>query len=230
MIMKDMTSSAIALCMACAAVAVAGCNRNSVEDPISDDFMRCAELVKNCNVPAPANVRYAAFKKTFDDISVISNVTLKIEKAKQFAKLVDGIDLKLKKGDYADFADRVSRYKALFDWTVGSLFDARVEGTYVFQHLVNGMDRYREACFAIPIGARAATESVDAYEKKCRTICGLAAEYEYAMMLLDKAERCHLQSLPPELHVKYREWKRTIPSYPKAKDVREMIRELQVRK
>jgi len=218
--------------LVCVLAMAPGCGGDDgdVTSSVQLGIAKCAGLVKSCNVPAPANVRYKLFKRTFDDILAISDAKLKVEMAKQFAGLVDEVDLELRDGDCMEFADRVSRYKTLFDWSLGAMFAAKVEGAYVLKHLINGMARYREACFAIQIESRAATESVEAYEKKCRAICELAAEYEYAMMSLEKSEKGHLQSLSPELHAKYREWKKSIPAWPKAKEVRSQVWKLRTGK
>ena len=79
--------------------------------------------------------------------------------AKELSSLVKEIDLNLQGSDFLEFADRVSRFKSLLDWSVWSLLDANAESEYTFQCLMNGMAKYRKACFSIPIAVRADNES-----------------------------------------------------------------------
>jgi len=226
MTIKEIKDRFAFLCMTCTVIAFIGCNRDNKNIPSGDDFARCVELVNNCRIPAPANVRYKLFKKTFDDVAAISNVALRVEMAKKFAGLANTVNLELQNDDYAEFADRVSRYKTMFDWSVGILFNSKVEGEYILQHLINGMERYRRACWLIPITSRSANESAAAYEKRCQAIISLAGEYEYAMMSLDKFSKGNIQGLPPELHDRYREWKKSIPACPREKEIRNRLNDM----
>ena len=216
------------LLVVCMELIVAGCGER--KDPtlglIREDIDRCEKMVLDGNVEASANVRYDLFKRTFDRIAAIPDAKDKILMAKELSSLVKEIDLNLQGSDFLEFADRVSRFKSLLDWSVWSLLDANAESEYTFQCLMNGMAKYRKACFSIPIAVRADNESVESYARKCEATMALVDEYEYAMIALDKAERGHLRSFPQELHDRYREWKKTLQMCPKSADVRSRLRKL----
>lgn len=195
----------------CLVVLNSGCDKppRTVADFVVEDIANCHKLVIDEQMAAPANIRYALFKKTFDEIATIPDSGLKIKRAKELASLVESVDLKLSGTDYSGFVDRVSRYKTLLDWSIWTLFEVNAEGEYTLQCLMNGMNKYRTACFSI-LAVRVSDESPEMYSRKQWAITSLASEYRYAMMSLNKAEFGYLQSLPKELHGKYHEWKKTL--------------------
>lgn len=213
----------VVLVVAFSMLAIVACKRDAERSLCRNNFARCAEWVNNCPSSLPSNTRYVLFRKTFDGIAAITNAELKIVMAKEFSSLVPNVDLKLHDDDYIEFADRVSRFKTLLDWTTGALFDAKVEGEYILRHITDGMTRYHDACYSIPIAPMASNETVAAYAKKCQAVSRLASDYEYAMMLFEKLEKGNLRRLPSELHGRYHEWKKTIAQYPKAKEVLEKL-------
>lgn len=218
----------MAACILCLAGFVVGCGEraDTMATPARESIARCRQLVADVKMEAPANVRYEVFKKAFDQIAAVPDAGKKVELAKELSALVNEIDLELQGVDYKEFADRVSRFRTLLDWSVWSLFEARADGNDVLQCLMDGTAKYRKASFAIPVSARRAGESLEEYSARCEAIISLAGEYEHAMMTLDKAEWGHLQSLPPELHGKYHEWKKSMEKLPSAKDIQLQLRAL----
>lgn len=207
-------------------VIVVGCNkqRNASLAPIRNNIAFCEKFILDENVEASAKDRYDLFKCVFDQIATIPDVGDKAMLAKELSLLVKKIDLGLSGGDFIRFAERVSRFKSLLDWSVWGLMDANVDPEYTFQILMEGMEKYRKACFSIPITARSASESAEAYAKKCEAIISLASDYEYAILALGKSEKGHLQSFPRNLHDRYKRWKESVSKCPKLEDVRCRLR------
>lgn len=207
---------------------IAGCSKEMDASTVAvrKNIAWCEKLVTDRNVEAPANVRYDLFKRTFDQIAEIADEKQKTAMAKEFSSLVKRVDLSLSDTDFMGFVDRVSRFKSLFDWSVWSLLDAKADSEYTLQFLIDGMAKYRKACFSIPIVGRSENESAETYAKKCEAIIALASDYEYAAIALEKSQKGHLQSFPVELHNKYIAWKKSAIKCPKSGDVRDVVRKM----
>lgn len=216
------------LVLFCIGAFTVGCTDRdgAVDDAVHESIVRCVMLVEDCRRPASTKIRYELFRTAFDRIAALSAKADKIKAARELSSFVKKIDLDLLGTDYFGFSDKVSRFKSLVDWSVLSLFEAKADGEEILGCLEEGFAKYRKACFSIPITARAADERPDEYARKCQTAIALAAEYEYALIALDKAEKGHLRCLSDDLHARYRIWKRSIKSSPTAKEVQATLHTL----